>query len=112
MGQAKKKASTRAQYSDEYKAKAIDTWNKARSMGKGPVEAAKAVGITASTLYAWASQAKERAAGKPNGHAKPHSPRSTHNVESVARLEQEIALLREEKEILKKTIQIFARRST
>jgi len=92
---------TRTPYDPEFRARAVEL---VRTRGLPRAQVARDLGITVETLRLWVKQA-EIDAGRRDG------PTSGEQAE-VARLQREIAVLKEEREILKKAAALFAREST
>ena len=92
---------TRTPYDPEFRARAVEL---VRTRGLPRAQVARDLGITVETRRLWVKQA-EIDAGRRDG------PTSGEQAE-VARLQREIAVLKEEREILKKAAALFAREST
>jgi transposase len=89
--------SHRAPYPPEFRARAIDL---VRASGLRPAQVARDLGITPETLRLWLKQAAIDA-GERAGL-------TTDERTELARLRREVAVLREEREILKKAAAFFA----
>ncbi len=92
---------TRRTYTAEYRQQMVELVR----AGRKPVELAKEYGVQADTIRSWVRQAEvtqETAAAA--GLTVPE-------LEELKRLRREVAVLREEKEILKKAAVWFARES-
>lgn len=88
-------------YTDEFKQEAVNLAIKLPSV----VQAAKELGIPAATLHCWVDQLKK----KPiDSKAKSTQPDMTALLEENRRLHKENAILKEEREILKKAASYFA----
>ena len=95
MGQERKK------YDSEFKHQAVKLMQES---GKSVSELADELGVTSKMLYRW-RQALERdgqQAFPGNGRLKPDD-------EYVRRLERELEIVRQERDILKKVVGIFSR---
>jgi len=88
----------RLPYPPEFRARAIEL---ARTSGLRPSQVAQDLGVDPDTIRRWLRQA-EVDAGRREGS-------STDETAEVARLRRENALLREEREILRKAAAYFAR---
>ena len=91
---------TRTPYDPEFRARAVEL---VRTRGLPRAQVARDLGINVETLRLWVKQA-EIDAGRRDG------PTSDAKAE-VARLRREVAVLKEEREILKKAAAFFARES-
>jgi Transposase and inactivated derivatives len=89
----------RKRYSDEFKARAVDLYNKG---GITYDELAADLGISRAAISVWIRQSKEGAS----------PPADETEKAELKRLRKEVELLREEREILKKAATFFAREST
>lgn len=87
-------------YSREFKVEAVRL---AGTSGKTIIEIEKELGLSRGLLNRWKKEAKE--AGQ---EAFPGSGQQTPEVRELQRLQQENAILRQEREILKKAVAIFA----
>jgi transposase len=93
---------TKRRYTSEFKQGAIELTIKLSSIK----EAAMELGIPKQTLYQWMCDFKGK--GKIN-NLNPEDTKSTFSlVEENRRLQKELRILREEKEILKKAATYFA----
>lgn len=136
---AKRKTKSKT-YTDEFIAKALATWDKARAEGKGAAEVAKQLGVHNSMLYYWKARKEGRPWGKggrakaaaaklaakvpaklaakvaAKGRVAPARPLARSRAANAAReeevmaLKREIVSLKEECDVLKKTVMVFARR--
>ncbi len=93
---------TRRTYTAEYREQMVELVR----AGRKPVELAKEYGVTADSIRSWVRQADaaEEAASAAG--------LTVSEMEELKRLRREVAVLREEKEILKKAAVWFAREST
>lgn len=89
-----------APYDPEFRARAVEL---VRAGGRSKAQVARDVGITPETLRRWVTQAAIHA-GRRDG-------RTTDEKAELARLRREVAVLTEEREILKKAAAFFARES-
>lgn len=87
-------------YDKEFKLNAV---NLCLTSGRGYGEIAKDLGVPSSTLYTWveAHQKAGKEAFPRKGHLKPSDA-------EVAQLRKELAIAREERDILKKALGIFS----
>ena len=88
-------------YDPEFRARAVEL---VRSSGLSKARAARDLGVNPETLRLWVKQA-EIDAGRRDGL-------TTDEKAELARLRREVAVLKEEREILKKAAAFFAREST
>ena len=88
-------------YDPEFRARAVEL---VRSTGLSKAQAARDLGVNPETLRLWVKQA-EIDAGRRDGL-------TTDEKAELARLRREVAVLKEEREILKKAAAFFAREST
>lgn len=88
------------QYDKEFKINAV---NLCLSSNRGYHAIAKDLGLPSSTLYSWveAHQKDGKEAFPGKGHLKPSDA-------EVAQLRKELAIVREERDILKKALGIFS----
>jgi transposase len=99
--QLQKPARGKASYTKEYKQRALELW---RSSGRSAAKVAAELGIRPPLLYRWARA--ERGASD-TAVAKP--VRSVAQLETeIRRLSEENAKLREQREILKKSLGILS----
>ncbi len=91
----------RREFTPEFKREAV---NLVESGGKGVTQIAKDLGISDSVLYSWQKQQAQKGeqAFPGKGHLSPQE-------EELRRLRQEVEHLRQERDILKKAVAIFAR---
>jgi transposase len=90
----------RKQYTQEFKREAVQLW---QTSGKSAPEIEKDLGIATGLLYRWKSRLKKQAEAEADGSA-------TESAE-LRRLKQELALVKQERDILKKAVGIFSRQS-
>jgi transposase len=90
---------TRRQYSEEFKREAVQL---TESSGKPVAEIARDLGINDNLLYRWRGEFGQRATSRSNGRSKAELEAE------VKRLRRENAILRQEREVLKKAISIFS----
>jgi transposase len=89
----------RRQYSAEFREEALRLW---MSSGKSAAEVEQDLGITAGLLSKWKVRQQHR--------AEPASIETDVNLEAeVRRLRRENAILREERDILKKVVGLFSK---
>ena len=88
-------------YDHEFRARAVEL---VRSTGLSKAQVARDLGVNPETLRLWVKPA-EIDAGRRDGL-------TTDEKAELARLRREVAVLREEREILKKAAAFFAREST
>lgn len=108
---AKTQTGKRIAHPSAVKAEALRRTNSGESI----TDVARDLKISSGVVYTWRSNAKKKAAAKraskPNGHAIVRAEYLPAEAASeAAALRREIALLREENDILTKTIMVFARR--
>jgi transposase len=89
---------TRKRYSAEFKQEAVALW---QTSEKSATEIEKDLGITQGILYQWQKEAKKKAVTQANGSAA--------EAAEIKRLKKELALVRQERDILKKAVSIFSR---
>ena len=94
--------SKRGRYSKEFKFEAL----RLLSLGEKPAsELAMELGIKRTLLYRWRDQASQKGDFAFSGSGRPKNDQ----LSEVARLKKENAILREERDILKKAAAYFAR---
>src|SRR5687767_2753765 len=98
-------ARTRRQFSADFKLEAV----RLVEGGRAVVEVARSLGVRADMLRKWRQQFAA-AAGQAR-EAFPGHGRLTSQDEELRRLRREVAVLREEREILKKAAAFFAKES-
>ena len=91
---------TRRKFSNDYKAEAVKL---VLEQGLSISRAAQDLGIGETTLHTWLSKARA-------GVLDPASPKSQ-DIEEIKRLRREVAVLKQEREILKKATAFFAKMS-
>lgn len=87
-------------YTKEFKQQAVQL---AQTSGKSRIQIAKDLGISDSALSKWCKELGER--GEEAFSGKGHQ---TSLEEEVRRLKREVEILRQERDILKKAVSIFA----
>jgi transposase len=96
----------RRSYSDEYKRRAVDL---VVCSGRSAKSVAKELGLDGSVLSRWvADRSAARADGSAAAPTSQASLPSAEQADAIARLERENEQLRMERDILKKSIAIFA----
>lgn len=89
---------TRKRYTTEFKQEAIALW---QTSEKSAAEIERDLGITGGILYQWQKESKKRAKVEADGSAA--------EAAEIKRLKKELALVRQERDILKKAVSIFSR---
>lgn len=90
----------RRTYSDEFKREAVRLWE---TTDKSAAVVEAELGITAGLLNRWKRQLRA------NGQAAfPGRGRLTAEEEKIRRLERELAVVRQERDVLKKAVAIFS----
>ena len=96
----------RRSYSDEYKRRAVDL---VVSSGRSAKSVANGLGLDGSVLSRWvADRSAARADGSDAAPTSQASLPSADQADAIARLQRENEQLRMERDILKKSIAIFA----
>jgi transposase len=96
----------RRSYSDEYKRRAVDL---VVSSGRSAKSVANELGLDGSVLSRWvADRSAARADGSAAAPTSQASLPSADQADAIARLQRENEQLRMERDILKKSIAIFA----
>lgn len=91
-------------YTREFKLEALELL---KNSGRGSAKIERELGITRGLLLKW----RDRYQIRQNGKEKQLEPSNLESVNAeVRRLRRELAIAQEEREILKKTIDIFSRR--
>ena len=90
----------RRQYTKEFKLEALQLWE---SSGKSAVQIEQNLGLSTGRLYSWKKSLKQ--AGED---AFPGQGRQTGPEEELRRLRRELEITRQERDILKKAVGIFA----
>lgn len=83
----------------EYKREAVQL---VKSSGKSPAQVARDLGISDSALYRWMRELQEM-----SQEAFPGKGHQTAQEEEVRQLRRELAIVKEERDILKKALAIF-----
>ncbi len=94
----------RKRYSREFKIEAVRMANES---GKPVAEVARELEISVHHLYRWQLEDKKKGQEAFPGYGKT-SPQPN-NQDELSRLRREVAILREERDILKKSLIFFAR---
>jgi transposase len=93
------KSKTRRKYDAEFRRQAVEHW---LASGKTAVEIGSELGLDPTRLYAWRDSMKP---SKPSAQA----PRSREELEAeIARLQRDNDSLRQQRDILKKTLGILS----
>ena len=122
MAKAKKKPGSR-NYAPEFIAKALSIVEKQRAEGQSMVSIAKQLGVPDQLLYTWKAKKEGRPYGstrktasappatprKASTKAESPSQRAKPNSGEIQALKNEIAELKAERDLLKRTITVFAR---
>jgi len=91
-------------YTREFKLEALELL---KNSGRGSAKIERELGITRGLLLKW----RDRYQIRQNGKEKQLEPSNLESANAeVRRLRRELAIAQEEREILKKTIDIFSRR--
>ncbi|RJF75703.1 transposase [Deinococcus cavernae] len=96
---------TRKNYTAEFKRQAIEL---AQRPDIGPSRAARDLGISLSALSRWRKQAEQQGSHAFPGHGRTAM---TPQEQEIKRLQKELEILRQEREILKKAAAFFAKES-
>ena len=99
-------ARVRRQFTAEFKSEAV----RLVDSGRAVLDVARSLGIRADMLRKWRRQVGTAASTDPRD-AFPGHGQLTSQDEEVRRLRREVAVLREEREILKKAAAFFAKES-
>ncbi len=91
-------ATRRRKFSEQYRQDAVELW---RSSGRSAAEIAKQLGIRADLLYVWGNRTRPPGAGAP---ARSQEELAREN----AALRDEVERLREQRDILKKSLGILS----
>lgn len=89
---------TRKRYTAEFKQEAIELW---QASEKSAAEIEKDLGITHGMLYQWKKELKQKAVTAADGSAA--------EAAEIKRLHKELALVKQERDILKKAVSIFSK---
>ena len=95
----------RRSYSDDYKRRAVDL---VFSSGRSAKSVAKELGLDGSALSRWVADRNARADGSAAAPTSQAALPSADQADAIARLQRENEQLRMERDILKKSIAIFA----
>lgn len=88
----------RKRYPEAFKQEALELW---AASGRSAAEIEQDLGITNGLLYQWQKAAKKKAAAEADGSAA--------EAEEMRRLRKELAIVKQERDILKKAVGIFSR---
>lgn len=88
---------TRKRYTPEFKQEAIALW---QASEKSAAAIEQDLGITNGMLYHWKKEMKKKAAAEADGSAAEQA--------EIKRLKKELALVKQERDILKKAVSIFS----
>ena len=88
----------RKRYTAEFKQEAIALW---QASEKSAAEIENDLGITPGLLYQWNKALKKKSAAEADGSAA--------EAAEIKRLKKELALVQQERDILKKAVSIFSR---
>lgn len=91
----------RRKYSAEFKRESLELW---KSSGKSASKIERELGITNGLLAKWRQQSQP--AGK---EAFPGNGKMTAQDEKIRKLERELAITKQERDILKKAVAIFGK---
>ena len=87
----------RKRYTLEFKQEAVALW---QASEKSAAEIEKDLGITTGMLYHWKKELKKKAEAAADGSAA--------EADEIKRLKKELALVKQERDILKKAVSIFS----
>ena len=90
----------RRNYTREFKQEALELW---RSSGKSAQQVEDDLGISHGLLYKWKGDVQREGAAAFPGHGQVSASEA-----EVRQLQRELAVVREERDILKKAVAIFA----
>lgn len=88
----------RKRYTPEFKQEAVALWQASK---KSAAEIENDLGITTGMLYHWNKELKKKAAATADGSAA--------EAAEIKRLKKELALVKQERDILKKAVSIFSK---
>jgi transposase len=88
---------SRKRYTPEFKQEAVALW---QASEKSAAEIEKDLGITTGMLYHWKKELKKKAVAAADGSAA--------EAAEIKRLQKELALVKQERDILKKAVSIFS----
>lgn len=89
---------TRRRYTQEFKREAIELW---QSSEKSATAIEKDLGISTGMLYYWKKEFRKKAEAEADGSAA--------ELAELKRLKKELALVKQERDILKKVVSIFSK---
>jgi transposase len=92
-------AARRRKFSEQYRRDAVELW---RTSGRSAGEIAQQLGIRADLLYVWGSRPRPPGAGAPPASSPDELAREN------AALREEVERLREQRDILKKSLGILS----
>ncbi len=87
----------RKRYTKEFKKEAVQLW---QASDKSAAEIEADLGISSGLLYQWKSDMRKQARAEADGSAA--------EAAEIRRLKRELALVRQERDILKKAVTIFS----
>ena len=90
----------RRQYTREFKLEALHLW---KSSGKSAAQIEQDLGLTKGRLYRWKKDLKMAGDDAFPGHGRQVGPE-----EEIRRLRRELEIARQERDILKEAVSIFA----
>jgi len=93
-------SNNRTVYTSEFKRDALALWE---TTNRSATKVEEELGLPNGTLYRWKKQLK-----KEGVEAFPGQGKLKPTDERIRKLERELAIVKEERDILKKTIQIFS----
>lgn len=91
---------TRKRYTQEFKQEAIALW---QASEKSAAQIEQDLGIANGMLYQWQKEFKKKVAAEADGSAA--------EAAEIKRLKKELALVKQERDILKKAVSIFSKSS-
>jgi transposase len=100
-----KKAVHYRKYTEEFKLEALEML---KSSGKNSRQIERELGITAGLLLKWRDRYQVKSTGQDQVHLEPSDMQAAQA--EIRRLQRELAQVEEEREILKKVVDIFSRR--
>ena len=101
----------RRQFSAEYKLEAVRLFKQRAEAGASLVTVSKELGIGAGVLRRWEEELSKRAASTKGRDVFPGNGKLTSQDEELRRLKRELAVVREERDFLKKATAFFAKES-
>lgn len=88
----------RKRYTQEFKRESVQLW---QASNKSAAEIEGDLGISNGILYRWKSELRK--------HERAEADGSAAEVAEIRRLKRELALVKQERDILKKAVRIFSR---